>query len=61
MMRLTTVHLPRQLLNDLDELVRQEKFANRSEAIRVAIRDLILKELPSYCPHCKIKIQEGTN
>ena len=44
-MRLVTVHLPAEYLADLDELVRQQRYPNRSETIRVAIRDLLKEEL----------------
>jgi len=43
-MILISVHIPKQMLDDLDELVRQGKFPSRSEAIRVAVRDLIHRE-----------------
>ena len=43
-MILISVHLPRQLLAELDELVKQGIFPSRSEAIRIAIRDLIMRE-----------------
>ena len=43
-MVLISVHLPRQMINELDEMVRQGRFPSRSEAIRVAVRDLILRE-----------------
>jgi len=43
-MVLISVHLPRQMINELDEMVRQGKFPSRSEAIRVAVRDLIYRE-----------------
>jgi antitoxin ParD1/3/4 len=43
-MILISVHLPKQLLGELDEMVRQGKFPSRSEAIRVAVRDLLYKE-----------------
>ena len=43
-MILISVHLPKQMLQELDELVRQGRFPSRSEAIRVAIRDLIANE-----------------
>ena len=43
-MVLISVHVPKQLLDELDELVREGRFPNRSEAIRTAIRDLILRE-----------------
>ena len=45
MMHIVTVHLPSELLQGLDELVRRKIFPNRSEAIRVAIRDLLKEEL----------------
>jgi Arc/MetJ-type ribon-helix-helix transcriptional regulator len=43
--RLVTVHMPPEFLHGLDELVRLQKYPNRSEAIRVAIRDLLKDEL----------------
>jgi Arc/MetJ-type ribon-helix-helix transcriptional regulator len=43
-MVLISVHLPKEMLQELDELVRQGRFPSRSEAIRVAVRDLILRE-----------------
>ncbi|MHA2402955.1 MAG: ribbon-helix-helix domain-containing protein [Candidatus Kariarchaeaceae archaeon] len=44
-LRLVTVHLPSEFLHGLDELVRLQKYPNRSEAIRVAIRDMLKDEL----------------
>ena len=43
-MILISVHLPKQMLQELDELVKQGRFPSRSEAIRIAVRDLILRE-----------------
>jgi len=43
-MVLISVHIPKQMLDELDKLVQEGRFPNRSEAIRVAIRDLLLKE-----------------
>lgn len=37
--------MPPEFLHGLDELVRLQKYPNRSEAIRVAIRDLLKDEL----------------
>ena len=37
-------HIPRQMLEELDRLVQEGRFPNRSEAIRTAIRDLLLRE-----------------
>ena len=46
-MRLVTVHLPEVYLQGLEKLVEVEAYPNRSEAIRVAIRDLLKTELGS--------------
>jgi len=43
-MVLISVHLPVQMLQELDNLVKTGAYPSRSEAIRVAIRDLILRE-----------------
>lgn len=42
-MKNITVHLPRQHLDKMDELILRELFLNRSEIVRAAIRKLILK------------------
>ena len=43
-MKLISVNLPESYLKVLEILVVDRKFPNRSEAIRVAIRDLIKTE-----------------
>jgi len=43
-MKLISVNLPESYLKVLEILVSESKFPNRSEAIRVAIRDLIKTE-----------------
>ena len=43
-MKLISVNLPETYLKVLEILVSENKFPNRSEAIRVAIRDLIKTE-----------------
>lgn len=43
-MRLITLHVPQRFIEALDELVARGWYPNRSEAIRVAIRDF-LKEM----------------
>jgi len=43
-MILISVHVPKQILEELDELVKKGIFPSRSEAIRIAIRDLLLRE-----------------
>jgi len=43
-MVLISVHLPKQMLEELDEFVRQGVFPSRSEAIRVAIWELLYRE-----------------
>lgn len=44
-MRLLTVHVPEGFLDGLEELVKSKKYPNKSEIIRVAIRDLLRDEL----------------
>ncbi|OYT37335.1 MAG: CopG family transcriptional regulator [Desulfurococcales archaeon ex4484_58] len=44
-MRLVTVKLPEIYVEGLDELVKIGRYSSRSEVIRVAIRDLLKKEL----------------
>ncbi|MHA1503692.1 MAG: ribbon-helix-helix domain-containing protein [Candidatus Heimdallarchaeota archaeon] len=45
MMRLLTVHVTEGFLEGLEELIRIKKYPNKSEIIRVAIRDLLRDEL----------------
>ncbi len=44
-MRLIAVHLPEKILIDIQRLVDNGLYPNRSEAIRIAIRDLLKHEL----------------
>ena len=44
-MKLITVHLPEEFLLGLAELVRKRRYPNRSEAIRLAVRDMLKDEL----------------
>ncbi|RLE54008.1 MAG: CopG family transcriptional regulator [Thermoprotei archaeon] len=43
-MVLITFHIPENMLKELDKLVEEGRYPSRSEAIRVAIRDLLVKE-----------------
>ncbi len=43
-MILISLNVPRAYLQMIENLVRADRFPNRSEAIRVAIRDLIKEE-----------------
>jgi antitoxin ParD1/3/4 len=43
-MKLISLNLPESYLEALEILVSEERFPNRSEAIRVGIRDLIKTE-----------------
>ncbi|MHA1871682.1 MAG: ribbon-helix-helix domain-containing protein [Promethearchaeota archaeon] len=47
-MKLITVHIPEAYLNAIDQLVAAEAYPNRSETIRVAIRDLLKNELGGF-------------
>jgi Arc/MetJ-type ribon-helix-helix transcriptional regulator len=44
-MKLITCHLPEAYLSGIEELVNLNVYPNRSEVIRVAIRDLLKAEL----------------
>jgi len=44
-MRIITVKIPEAFVRELDELVRSGVYPSRSEAIRVALRELLKKEL----------------
>lgn len=44
-MKTITLHLPPLFVKQLDRLVRDGVYPNRSEAIRVAIRDLLKEEV----------------
>lgn len=42
-MKIISVQLPQNLIHGLDSLVKRGIYPNRSEAIRVAIRELLKK------------------
>ncbi|MEM2094289.1 MAG: ribbon-helix-helix domain-containing protein [Candidatus Bathyarchaeia archaeon] len=44
-LKLITINLPESYLKDLDELVKIEMYPNRAEAIRIAVRDMLIDEL----------------
>ncbi len=43
-MVLISVHIPKQMLEELDEFVKQGIFPSRSEAIRTAVWELVRRE-----------------
>jgi len=45
--KVVTVHLPEVYLEVIDELVRRKLYPNRAEAIRTAVRDFIMEEIPA--------------
>ncbi len=44
-LKLITINLPETYLKDLDELVKVDMYPNRAEAIRIAVRDMLVEEL----------------
>ncbi len=46
-MKLITCHIPEAYIDGIESLVNQNMYPNRSEVIRVAIRDLLKSELSS--------------
>ena len=49
-MKLITLYLPETYIKALDQLVDEKFYPNRAEAIRAAIRDLIVDEVWSKHP-----------
>jgi len=43
--KLVTVKMPEVYVRGIDELVKAGKYASRSEAIRLAVRELLAREL----------------
>jgi len=41
-MKLITLYLPETYIDSLDSLAARNVYANRAEAIRIAIRDLLI-------------------
>ena len=44
-MKPVLIFLPQPYIQDLDGLVRQKKYPNRAEAVRLAVRDLLSDEV----------------
>jgi antitoxin ParD1/3/4 len=44
-LKLVTIHLPEAFIEGIEELVKSRIYPNRSEAIRIAVRDLLKNEL----------------
>ena len=44
-MKLVTVKMPEIYVEGIDELVKNGRYSSRSEVIRTAIRDLLMREL----------------
>ncbi|NWF95079.1 MAG: ribbon-helix-helix protein, CopG family [Candidatus Thorarchaeota archaeon] len=44
-MRVVTICLPESYVDGMDKLIEREMYPNRSEVIRIAIRDLLVSEL----------------
>lgn len=57
-MRLIAVHLPEKLLDDIQRLVEKGLYPNKSEAIRIAIRDLLKQELWGRSASAAPKVSE---
>ena len=47
-MKTISVNIPEAFVKGLEDLVQKGLYANRSEAIRVSIRDLLKRELYLY-------------
>ncbi|MHA1770913.1 MAG: ribbon-helix-helix domain-containing protein [Candidatus Thorarchaeota archaeon] len=58
-MRLIAVHLPERIVDDIERLVQDGHYPNRSETIRIAIRDLLKRELWERRDIDSVKLIEG--
>lgn len=54
-MRLITLYIPDGYLKDIDRLIKDRKYPNRAEAIRLAVRDLIRSEVWEFITYDKIE------
>nr|MDO8118502.1 ribbon-helix-helix domain-containing protein [Candidatus Sigynarchaeota archaeon] len=52
-MKIIPVHLPAKYLDGLDVLIEKDIYPNRSEAIRMAIRDMLKGETREFAKHLK--------
>ncbi len=58
-MKTISVNIPEAFVKGLEDLVQKGLYANRSEAIRVAIRDLLKRELyDTEIPYANVKEKE---
>ncbi|MHA1732429.1 MAG: ribbon-helix-helix domain-containing protein [Promethearchaeota archaeon] len=58
-MRIITVNLPEETINSMHKLTKEYKmYPSRSELIRVAVREFLIKELQNLDKY--IKYAEGT-
>jgi len=53
LMKLITVHIPEAYLEAIDQLVAEDIYPNRSEVIRIAIRDLLKNEFGEFLKQTK--------
>jgi len=44
-LKVITINLPETYLRDLDQLVKVDMYPNRAEAIRTAVRDMLVEEV----------------
>ncbi|MGC8566105.1 MAG: ribbon-helix-helix domain-containing protein [Caldisphaera sp.] len=49
-MKLITVKMPDLYVKGVDELVKAQRYSSRSEVIRIAIRELLKRELWNELP-----------
>ncbi|MBD3351777.1 MAG: ribbon-helix-helix protein, CopG family [Candidatus Lokiarchaeota archaeon] len=47
-MKLITINVPQAYLDGIEKLVDAEIYPNRSETIRIALRDFIKKEIHDF-------------
>ena len=53
-MRLVTVKMPEVYVRGIDELVKAGRYSSRSEVIRIAVRELLMRELWGSAPQATL-------
>jgi len=57
--KLITLNLPETWVEKLDQLVKEEMYPSRAEAIRMAIRDLLKAERKLYPSSVAFTLEKG--
>jgi Arc/MetJ-type ribon-helix-helix transcriptional regulator len=60
-MTMTPVRLPNQLISQINSLIKKGIYINKSDAIRDAVRRLVLNEMVGIIPNTTNSVKEVKN